>query len=349
MKKTTPLRNAKMLRPTSELRQDIVSGEWVLVATGRARRSEDFARVKKTPAQPKKSCPFEDPQKSGNPAPLLWYPHPGARARDDFANWFVQVIPNKYPAVIPHAQNVCSSQHRRGIYSSMDGVGYHEVIITRKHEESLGLMSLAEAEVVIRAYRERYMSVKNDPCLAYVLVFHNHGREAGASVPHPHSQIIALPIVPPDVVRSFAGSERFFKREDACVHCRVVAEELKLGERIVYENERFVALAPYASHSSFELRIYPKRHNPRFETVSDKDMHHLADALTRILKKLYKALGDPAYNFFIHTAPLIGEAGQNYHWHLEILPKTSTPAGLELGTGVDVVVVSPEDVPRMLK
>ncbi|TSC71721.1 MAG: hypothetical protein G01um101470_517 [Parcubacteria group bacterium Gr01-1014_70] len=334
----------------SELRQDFVSGEWVLLATGRAKRPQDFIKhdgKEIITTQLLNDCPFEHAH-INNKDPLLWYATPGTAEKDTIENWFLQVVPNKYPALVPHPEGTCPSRIQKGPLTFMPGIGYHEVIITRPHERGLGEMTSEEAGVVIQAYRERYVSIKSDPCVSYILIFHNHGKDAGASISHPHSQLIAFPIIPPDVKRSFWGSQRFYNEHKKCVHCQVLAWELEVRERIVYENDRFVAVAPYASHVSFEVRIFPKEHNPYFELITEKDILHLSDALVSVLGKFHKALEDPAYNFFIHTAPVNRAGVEHYHWHLEILPKTSVIAGLELGTGVDVVVVAPEDVPKLL-
>jgi UDPglucose--hexose-1-phosphate uridylyltransferase len=335
------------MKPISELREDIVSGDWILVSTGRAHRPHQFHEGNGEFASTLDKCPFENPQKSGNGEPLLLYSraHEAPKKNEE---WFVQVIKNKFPAVQPHEKNICAEQRKSDMYNSIDGVGFHEVVITRDHDRSLGQMTDDEVLRVVQAYQERYVVLKKDACLSYISLFHNHGKAAGASLPHPHSQIIALPIIPPDVVRSLKGSEKFSKAYNSCVHCHLIEWEMKAKQRIVYENSDFVVVAPYASHTSYELRIYPKQHNPQFETITFNQARTFANALVTALSKLYNTLDNPAYNFFIHTAPIRSERVNHYHWHLEILPKISTPAGLELGTGVDVVVVAPEEVSELL-
>lgn len=336
------------MKPISELRQDLVSGEWVLVSTNRAHRphSEASSAELSTP-EARAKCPFENPQASGNPQPIVWRAREHESASGARDRWFVQVIPNKYPAVFVHKKNICAGSSMRGPYAVMDGIGYHEVVITRDHDRSLGVMNSEEVKLVLDTYRARYLALQEDPCIAYILIFHNHGVAAGASLAHPHSQLVALPIVPPDISQSFAGSAQFYKTHGVCVHCRMIEEELRTRRRVVYENEAFVVFAPYASHTTYELRIYPKTHEAHFEMIADEDARLCADALATALGKIYRALANPPYNFFIHTAP-VGNGKAHYHWHLEILPKLSVPAGLELGTGVDVVVVAPEDVPQLL-
>lgn len=333
----------------SELRQDIVSGDWVLIATGRAKRPHQPDQKNNHAEQSETDCPFEDPQKTNDAAPLFWLPGPEKSGSTSLEDWFVQVIPNKYPALISHDDRTCSIKREHGPYKVIDGVGHHEVIITRSHDKSLGQMSSQEAELVLRTYQARYNALKEDECVAYILIFHNHGEGAGASIAHPHSQLIAMPIVPPDVSRSFRGSEQFFKDNKACIHCTMLKWERGEQKRIVYENAEFLVLAPYASHTSYELRIYPKGHDCNFELLEDVRLSLLAEALTAALGKLYTALGNPAYNFFIHTTPVDSPEARHYHWHIEILPKTGTPAGLELGADVDVAVARPEDVPGILE
>lgn len=330
----------------SELRKDAVSGEWILVAAGRAKRPQQYAaRIRVKPSS-QAACPFEE-ARIGGQDPLLWYPHPAAAKKDVLGEWFIQVVRNKYPAVMPHEDKTCAVAGEDGPYERMDGVGYHEVIVTRPHTQSMGEMTTEEVALVLRAYRERFAALQKDPCVSYILIFHNHGVEAGASISHPHSQLMALPIIPPDVQRSLNGSAAFYKSHAACIHCRIISWELEDKKRIVYQNEDFLVIAPHASHISFELRIYPLIHDPYFYLLPEDRLETAAEALRVALGKLHVALDDPAYNFFIHTASTHAVA-DHYHWHLEILPKVSMPAGLELGTGVDVTVVRPEDVPHLL-
>jgi UDPglucose--hexose-1-phosphate uridylyltransferase len=206
-----PAKKKKITHQHSELRQDIVSGEWVLVATGRAKRPHRYSTRAHRKQQSASECPFEGPR-INDTEPILWYPHPASNAKDNFDEWYVQVVENLYPAVSSHKEVTCALERPDGLYNTMPGIGYHELIITRPHDRSLGEMTPAEAALVVRSYRERYVALGNDACVAYILVFHNHGHEAGASISHPHSQLIALPVVPPDVQRSFRGSAAFFKK-----------------------------------------------------------------------------------------------------------------------------------------
>lgn len=335
----------------TELRRDIVSGEWVLVATGRGKRPTQFVEQREKSKTKKAACPFDDPQKSGNGAPLLWFVDPKKRdtGKDiDLSDWFLQVIPNKYPA-LNHDHRTCPAEVTNELETSMEGVGFHEVIITRPHSRSIADMKTDEAELVIRAYQERIHDISAEGCVKYILIFHNHGNAAGASIAHPHSQLVALPIVPRDVHISLRNSKWYFKRHGKCVHCEMLKWEKKQKDRIIFENRKFVVFAPYAPSASFEVRIFPKKHEQRFESIATKDRKYFAEALQQTLHALKKALKDPAYNFYIHTAPLGKDQFDHYHWHLEILPKTNTPAGMELGTGMEVVMVTPEDAAELMR
>jgi len=341
-----------MKKQVSELRKDMVSEDWVLVASSRGRRPHSFDGKKKSwKKASKKGCPFEDPQKSGNGKPIVWYEAPkkkkDKKKKRALKDWFLQVIPNKFPALAPSKS--CPVINTKGSYETMRGVGFHEVVITRPHLRSLGEMSYDEAELVLRAYQERMNSLKKEKCVEYIAVFHNHGEGAGASLAHPHSQIAALPIVPTDISRSLNGSQRYFDKNGHCVHCTMLEREIKEKKRIIYQNKYFVVVAPFASRISYEVRVFPKWHDAHFEEMDENNRILLAEALVQALRRLGKTLNDPDYNFFIHTAPIKAKHMEHYHWHFEILPKTAIWAGLEIGTGIEVVSTSPEDAARELR
>lgn len=344
----------KTKKSAHEFRKDLVSGDWILIAPGRRKRAlfekKDSSKEEIVSKKDLAECPFEDPQKNGNnPFPILWYPKPGTlpAKRKDFSSWFVQAIPNKYPLLsIPFGKD-CPKAETFGPQETLKGVGFHEVIITRDHFKTIDKMSLEEAELLLKAYQTRYQALINDPCINYVLIYHNQGKLAGATIQHPHSQLVALPVVDPDISRSLAGSRDYYQKHKKCIHCAMLEWEMKQKKRIVYQNENFITLVPFAPRASYETRIYPYPHCSRFEEMSDERRASLADSLRDILKRIGKALNKPDYNFFIHSAP--SSEGEHYHWHMEILPHVSTWAGLELGVGIEVVVFSPEESARDLR
>ncbi len=336
----------------SEFRRDLVSGDWILISSERKKRPHFFDATKKSS---KKSCPFDDPQGSGNPSPLLWYPKPGtpAKERDNISSWFIQVIPNKYPVLPLPLSGPCPIVEALGPQKTLKGLGFHEVIITRDHKKPIDKMTIDEVNLLLKAYQVRYQTLVNEPCVNYILIFHNHGELAGASVSHPHSQLVAIPVVDSDISRSLAGSRDFYDKNNKCVHCVMLDWERQQKDRIIYQNEYFVTLAPFASRVPYETRIYPLAHGAHFEEISDEKRHFLADALRDAIKRMNKALENPDYNFFIHSAPHDSHGGEDrnkhYHWHIEIFPRGYKWAGLELGVGIEVVSVPPEEAAENLR
>jgi UDPglucose--hexose-1-phosphate uridylyltransferase len=344
------------MQPISELRRDIVSGEWVVIALARGKRP----RIKKKFSSLNRSlaaCRFKELSNTlllyalngrhkKKPALGRAVAHPGDKAVWGM-DWWVRVVPNVFPAF---GSGRCSTMHRSGPYQWLDGVGSHEIVVTKDHERSFAKMNDDEVELVIRAYQDRYLALKKDRCVRYVSIFHNHGPGSGASVYHPHSQIITTPIIPLDVYRSLNGAGRYFRKHKTCVHCVLLRYEQRVKERIVFENKKFIVLAPYASKSAFQLRIYPKDHSAHFEDIAPEERMALANALRMILAKFAKGLENTGYNFFVHTAPKNhGTEFEYYHWHIELLAKTEIVGGFEIGTGIEIAVVSPEDASKILR
>lgn len=324
----------------SEFRRDLVSKDWVVIAPKRTHSLEQFFKKEKRKRMPKGTCPFEDPQKSGNGEPVL------LRTKGD--DWTVQVIQNKFPALAE--RETCAMRTLKGPYEVMEGSGRHDIVITRDHDTNFAHLSTEAIVEVFEVFQERYRDMMQDTCVQYVSMFHNWGVSAGASVFHPHCQMLFLPIIPPDVFRSLHGSELYHERNDLCVHCVIVEFEKKEKKRVVYENKGAIVFAPLASREPFELRVFPKKHLPYFEDTDKKTMQLIADALRHALHILEERLNDPDYNFFIHTAPVKDkEKYGHYHWHIEIQPKTKIDAGFELGTGIEINVVDPDDAVVMLR
>src|SRR3989338_5123340 len=325
----------------SELRQDLVSGDWIVIAPGRVKRPRDFIR-RDAPREkaPIKNCTFENSPENNDTEPYLVYPNKHT--------WAIQIVENKNPAV-RHLGEKCSVVSRRGPYAIQPGFGHHDIIITRDHNKNFPKLTKSEANLVFQAMRDRYLALFNDKCLEYISIFHNWGPTAGASIYHPHYQLIAIPVVPPDVTHSLNGSRKYFDKHKKCVHCLMIEWERKEKKRIIYENDGAIAIAPYVSRSPFEARVFPKKHLPFFENTYDHDVAAVVDALQNTLKLIYKNLKDPDYNFFIHTAPLKNkEDYKHYHWHIEILPKVAIYAGFELGTGVEINSIDPDTAAKLL-
>lgn len=323
----------------SELRQDLVTGTWAVIATGRVKRPDDFKTKKRTIVENEKDCPFCHPGKDEKRKPTLVY-------KDLKGEWSLMVTPNKYPAFGPSLQ---LNHRNQGPFSIMDGAGFHEVIITKDHNRHIAKMKIEEVEEIVGAYQERYLGLMNRRFINYISIFHNHGREAGASLGHPHSQLVAMPVIDPDVWRSLKGSADYWQKNKMCVHCVMIEWEKESAERVIFENEEFIALCPFVSRTAFEVKVYPKFHASHFERINQVSEAKLAQALRAVLIKIDKGLNNPAYNFFLHTAPCDGKDYSHYHWHFEILPKTSIWAGFELGTGIEISTIEPEKAAEFLK
>lgn len=316
----------------SELRQDIVTGDWVVIATGRAKRPDAFKQMGRVPVESDVVDPFENPEESGQEKDVLIY-------RREDGDWSLRVFPNKYPAF---ARGRVVKELSEGPYFAMNGVGYHEVVVTRDAHRSLAELETWQVAEVIDAYQDRYLALMNKKSVNYIQVIHNHGKEAGASLSHPHSQLMAIPVISPYIGLELDGAERYFRSNQALVYSVIAEYEGEEKKRIVYENDHFIAFCPFASRGAFEIMILPKRHNPYFERINDEEKFACAEALQMSLRALYHGLNDPAYNFYIHSAPCDGREYPHYQWHIEILPHTQTWGGLELATGIEVSTIKPE-------
>jgi UDPglucose--hexose-1-phosphate uridylyltransferase len=325
----------------SELRQDLVTGDWVVIATGRAKRPDEFAANKRDVIEedPDKLCFFCNPEETGQAKDVLIYETSGG-------DWSLRVFPNKYPAF---SRGKKTRHFDEGPYFGMDSVGYHEVIVTKDHRKQIANLEYLEVAEILDAYQSRYIDLMNKKSVNYIEVFHNHGREAGASVNHPHSQLMAIPVISPYVKGELDGAEQYHRQNKHCVYCAMIEWEAENKKRIIFENDSFVVFCPYASRVAFETWVVPKKHKPYFERMNDGDKIKAAEALQVAVNKIYMALEDPAYNFYIHTSPCDGRDYPHYHWHIEIVPRTSVWAGFELSTGIEISTIQPEVAAEYLR
>lgn len=327
-----------------ELRKDPITFEWVIIAGERKDRPHDFSKVWENGELPSydPECPFCPGNEHLTPPEIM-----ALRDGENFPNWLVRVVPNKYPAL-----RIEGSTERigKGMFDYMDGVGAHEVIIeTPIHNARLSTLPQEQVKRILVAYKERILDLKNDFRFIYILVFRNEGKEAGASLRHPHSQLIALPFVPHEVVLEIEGIKRYNIFRERCPFCDMVKEELAFKERVLYESENFLAIEPFASKYPFETLIMPKRHHPSFADENDCILEEFASFLKDVLCRIDKALNNPPYNYTLHNIPLRNYSADGFHWHLEIIPRISTPAGFELGSGIYINTVPPEESAKILR
>lgn len=339
----------------SELRKDLVSGRWVIIATERSKRPDDFRPAGGAAARPPEAhgfCPFCEGNEGKTPPEVFALRGPGTAA--DGPGWTVRVVPNKFPALTP---GTSAPEHSKGIFEWMEGTGVHEVIIENpEHEMELGDLPDAHLRDVLRIFQQRIMAVEGELHYQYVQLFKNKGKEAGASLSHPHSQLVATPIVPKRIKEEVYGAERLLRNVKECIFCRILREEKAMGERLVFENRDFAVVTPFASRFPFEMAIYPVRHSPYFTGVRNAELESLAETLKAVLGKLKGTLADPAYNLVLHHAPNPSLSLRNwpdiehsYHWHFEIFPILTKVAGFEWGTGYYINPVPPETAAGFLK
>jgi UDPglucose--hexose-1-phosphate uridylyltransferase len=327
-----------------ELRKDPVTGRWVIISTDRQKRPNDF-RLEKSASAGRERCPFCPGHEAMTPPEILSYRQNGGAA--NAPGWELRVVPNKYPALQVEGT---IDREGEGIFDRMNGIGAHEVIIeTPDHDRSLALMSEPEIERVLWAFRERMLDLKQDHRLRHILVFKNHGAAAGATLEHPHSQLIALPIVPDFVREELEGARQHYRLKERCVYCDIIQQEVRDGRRVIQENADIIALAPFAPRFAFETWLLPKRHGARYETAARHEYESLARLLKAVLQRLDRALESPPFNLIVHTSPFSEEVAELYHWHIEILPKLTRVAGFEWGTGFYINPTPPEEAAKVLR
>lgn len=325
----------------NEFRQDLISGEWVLFATERARRPGEGQEVRRL-LQPRESCPFEDPEKSGNEVVATFL----NEAKTD---WVAKAIKNKFPAV---AAGEAEEIRQAGPFNVLEGKGVHEVIVFKDHERDFYEFSKEEVAEIFKVYQSRYVAMLDSGSRKYTLIFHNHGVQAGATVQHPHSQVISIPILPPDVEKSIRGSENFYRKHGTKVYDVMLNWERNEKARIVYENENFLVFCPFVSKTEYEVRIFSKEGHAHFEKMPEELFADLGDAFSTVFKKIGKALDKPDYNFFIHTSPIdssSAKAHEFYSWHIEILPKVASVGAFELASGMEINVVDPDEAAKLFR
>jgi UDPglucose--hexose-1-phosphate uridylyltransferase len=326
----------------TELRQNAITREWVIIASERSKRPDDFSREPVCSiARPtyRQDCPFclGNEDMTGTEVYRLCQGE----------NWRVRAVLNKYPALSPEGDRLRSNQN---LFRSVSGVGFHEVIIEHpRHDLTIALMPIEDVANILRVYHQRYVTLRVDPRVATILIFKNHGASAGTSLEHPHSQLAATPIVPDEVRFRTQEAIRYFDDTGECLVCRILADELTADDRIIFEGEHFVSFIPYAALSPFHTWIFPRRHSSSFEDITDAEILDLAIVLKTTLAKLYYGLGDPAYNYVIRSSPTDEQRTDYFHWYLAIVPRVSLTAGFELGSGMYINTTLPEESAQFLR
>ncbi len=330
-----------------ELRKNLVTREWVVIARGRGKRPSDFvgsAGEQEPVPEHDSKCPFCTGNEANTP-PEVFALRDGGGANS--GGWTVRVVPNKFAALRPEGSD---KVRQVGLHAARDGYGAHEVIIeSPAHNLDLWEMTEGQVECVIEACRQRFLAYETVELLHYVLVFRNHGARAGTSLEHPHSQLIAGPVMPHQLQVEMQGAAAYWEYLGKCVYCALIEDELRSGERIVLETKHFIVVTAFAGRYPFETWILPKRHSIRFAAMSEAEAEDLARVLKETLGRLAGCLNRPSYNFAIHTAPAAEHNVRAYHWHMEIFPRITTLGGFELGSDIYINVMAPEEAARFLR
>ena len=322
----------------SLFRRDPVTGRWTIFTPGKPLIENISVRHRSDTAPG--FCPFCPGHESKTPNETFTI------KSQDGSQWKLRVVPNKFPAL---SSDALPAHETYGIYDLIEGFGIHEVVIeSPNHTSDFGKYSSEEARNVVRAWQERMKVLSVDKRVRYIMLFRNCGAEAGASLEHPHSQIIAIPIFPRLVADEIELSRRYYEWKERCVFCDIIHEEQAQGIRILIETENFISFVPYAARFPYETWILPRRHQSHFYKIDDKCRDEFAELLLQTLKRIDIALNLPPFNLVLHTTPCHeGEVG-HYHWHLEIIPRLARIAGFEWGTGFYLNPILPEDAAKKL-
>jgi UDPglucose--hexose-1-phosphate uridylyltransferase len=328
-----------------ELRRDPVDGRWVIISTGPQKRKVDFHTNKYEGKGRGKGCPFCPGRESMTPGEILAFRETGTAPNSP--GWRVRVIPNKFPALVVEGE---LNREGVGYYDKMNGIGAHEIIIeSPRHEDVHASLSLKQLEEVFTAYRERIIDLHRDKRFKYVMVFKNYGEAAGAGMEHPHSQLIAIPILPKQIIEETNGSKEYYGYKERCIFCDIIQQELEQEDRIIAMNEGFLAVCPWAPKFPFEIWILPRHHDSSYEDSSNEQFAQLAQVISEVHKRLDAALDRPHYNTVLHTSPFEIQYNDYYHWHIEIMPRITRVAGFEYGTGFYINPVPPEEAAQFLR
>ncbi|MBE0584231.1 MAG: galactose-1-phosphate uridylyltransferase, partial [Desulfofustis sp.] len=327
-----------------ELRKDPVLGRWIIIAKERSKRPTDFIIEK--PQVLGGFCPLCPGNEDFTPPEVLAY-RGGNQSTSNQPDWQVRVVPNKYPALIIEGE---LGKAAEGLYDRMNGIGAHEVIIESPgHNDQLWTLPVEHIALVLRVYRDRLLDLQRDPRFRYVMVFKNYGKAAGASLEHSHSQLIALPVLPRMITNELDGGKSYFRYKDRCLFCDIIRQEIEQDVRVVCQNESFITISPFAPRTPFEMWVLPKRHTSGYCHEDDGELLRLARNLSETLRRLDACIPNVPYNFVLHTQPLRSGELEHFHWHFEIVPKLTSIAGFEWGSGFYINPLPPEEATQYLR
>jgi len=327
--------------PQPELRRDPITAEWVILATGRGKRPHAPEPAQATD-QPDEDCPFCPGHEERTPPEICAM---RAEGECDKPGWQIRVIPNRFPILV-------SGVPRAGVERAVSpdrrpALGTSEVIVdTPVHNKPPWMVGAGQTQAMLEMYRDRILALKQEGRASYVHIIRNHGAAAASSLEHPHSQLFGLPFIPPTIDVELDGFVFAYPGTGGCVMCDIIEETLEEGQRVIGATDHFLAFTPFASRLPYEAWIVPRTHEFRYEKC--ENLPELAELMTSVMNRYRERLGDPPLNYWIHNYPLHGES-RPFHWHIEIMPRLTMAGGLELGAGVWVNTISPEDAAAQLR
>jgi UDPglucose--hexose-1-phosphate uridylyltransferase len=326
----------------AELRREPILQRWVVITGQRWEGLVEMLRRRRD--QSADSCPFCPGQEHQTPPEVFAVRDPSTRPNQ--TGWRVRVVPNKFPALRIEGEIERAAE---GVFDRTSAIGAHEIVIeTPSHSADWDGMTVEEVAGVLRAYRERSLDLQGDERFRQIMVARNYGPGL-ALLPHPHSHLVALPVVPMRIESEIRGLLDYYGRKERCAYCDIIRQELKGGERVIRETSTFLVLSPFAARYPFETWILPKAHGHDFGRVNPDQVHELAGLLQRLVKALHARLPELAYSLVVHTSPLQRFIEPRYHWHIEIRVRLAVGEGFEWGTGFFVNPVAPEDAARLLR
>ena len=331
----------------SEFRQNPLTGQWVIIAGERGNRPTQQPRPSTQRNAPSydENCPFCPGHESETPPTVF-----EMRDATGGEQWQLRGFANKFPALVP--DNIPSSDASSPLFLALPGRGEHQVLVeTPIHNRFPAARTEGEMVRLMEAYQQRYLSLMELPWIEYVLIFKNHGKEAGTSQEHPHSQIIASPITPDSVQRRGEAAGEHYKRTKMCLMCQIIAEESRSGSRVVFQDRQFIVFHPFASSRPAETWVVPINHQASYAQASGEVVSGLGNTLLRALKMLASGFSDPDFNYVLHTSPKAAESPppEYWHWYLQIIPRMTAIAGFELGSGIFINTVPPEQTAAVMR
>jgi UDPglucose--hexose-1-phosphate uridylyltransferase len=330
----------------SEFRRDPITGHWVIVAENRLARPNEYASP--APASKSDDCPFCEGREERTPAEIDAVRRPGTGANRP--GWTVRTIPNKFPTVVRAATRVATAGEPKE-FEAVPGTGVHEVIIqSPQHEPLMPYLPLEHRQSIFRMFQRRVRALSAEPHVRSVLLFENAGPESGGTLYHPHSQVVAVPLLPPVLSEELSGAKRWATARDGeCAWEAIGKIEQTTRSRLLWEDHEFVAFAPWASHFPFEMMIVPRRHAASIADATEAELDRLAGVLPDLLRALLKVQPGASYNYFVHNAPLLPNERHEFHWHWHVAPRLIRPDGFELGDGISVNPVAPESASESIR